>query len=107
MGLWALSRIFSQTGLVNSREFFDFIYIFARSWLSGFLAILIPNGLGVREIVLIDLLVSGNIVSKNLSTIISTLSRLILLFAEFGWLILAIFVNRSPKKQKYIESTIE
>lgn len=107
MGLWALSQIFSQTAFVNPREFFNFIYIFARSWLSGFLAILIPNGLGVREIVLKELLINANIVSNDLSTIISTLSRLLTLLAEFGWLILAIFVNRIPKKHKYIESIIE
>ena len=107
LSLWMLSQIFSQTTLVNPREFFNFIYIFARSWLSGFLAILIPNGLGVREIVLKDLLVNGNIVSRDLSAIISTLSRLLMLLAELGWLTLAFFVNRNPKKQKYIESIIE
>lgn len=107
IGLWALSKIFSQTDLVNLQEMLNFTYSFARSWLSGFLAILIPNGLGVREIVLTELLVEVNNVSSSVSTIISTLSRLLMLFAEFGWLILAIFVNCKLKKQRYIESIIE
>lgn len=107
LSLWMLSQIFSQTVIVNLRDSFNFIYIFARGWLSGFLAILIPNGLGIRELVLKDLLVTGNIVSKDLSTIIAALSRLLMLLAEFGWLTLAFFVNRDPKEQKYIESIIE
>lgn len=107
MSLWAVNRIFFQTSLVNLRELLDLTYTFARSWLSGFLAILIPNGLGVREIVLNELLVDVNAVSKNLSTIISTSSRLLMLIAEFSWLIVAIFLNRKPKNQRYIESIIE
>lgn len=99
LSLWMLSRVFSQTAFVNLREFFDFIYIFARSWLSGFLAIFIPNGLGIRELVLKDLLVTGNTVSKDLSTIIAALSRVLMLLAEFGWLAFAFIVNRNPKNR--------
>ena len=71
------------------------------------MAILIPNGLGVREIVLNELLVEVNNISNNVSVIISTLSRLLMLFAEFGWVILAIFMNSKLKKQEYTESIIE
>jgi hypothetical protein len=107
IGLWALSYTFSPTDFINPQKFLDFTYSFARSWLSGFLAILIPNGLGVREIVLNELLVEVNNISNNVSVIISTLSRLLMLFAEFGWVILAIFMNSKLKKQEYTESIIE
>jgi len=79
------------------------IYAFARSWVSGFLAILIPNGLGVREVVLKKQLLTMGLLDGAKAALASTASRLTMLLAELTWIIPTIilktrFVDKNKPK---------
>jgi len=78
------------------------IYAFCLSWLGGFLAVLIPNGLGVRETVLNALLESELGFAASAAVVISVASRVLLFLAELGWLMLALLIKQKPPAdQKY------
>lgn len=78
------------------------IYAFCLSWLGGFLAVLIPNGLGVRETVLNALLESQVGFAAYAAVIISVVSRVLLFLAELGWLLFALLMKQyPPAEQKY------
>ena len=78
------------------------IYAFCLSWLGGFLAVLIPNGLGVRETVLNALLESQAGFSSSAALVVSVASRVLLFLAELGWLMLTLLIKQKPPaEQKY------
>lgn len=78
------------------------IYAFCLSWLGGFLAVLIPNGLGVRETVLNTLLESQAGLAASAAVVISVASRVLLFLTELGWLLLALLIKQNPfADQKY------
>ncbi len=78
------------------------IYAFCLSWLGGFLAVLIPNGLGVRETVLNSLLESQAGLAASAAVVISVASRVLLFLTELGWLMLALLIKQKPPaEQKY------
>jgi len=72
------------------------IYAFCLSWLGGFLAVLIPNGLGVRETVLNALLESQLGFAASAAVVISVASRVLLFLAELGWLLFALLIKQNP-----------
>jgi len=80
----------------------EHVYAFCLAWLGGFLAVLIPNGLGVRETVLNALLESQLGFAASAAIVISVASRVLLFLAELGWLILALLIKQNPPAdQKY------
>jgi len=80
---------FSTPDILKFRDLFLNVYIFSRSWITGFLTVIIPNGLGIRELVLKDLLSLELGLKIELAILISTSSRLILFFVEGLWFIWA------------------
>jgi glycosyltransferase 2 family protein len=60
--------------------------IFSLAWLAGFLVVFIPSGLGLREVVLANLLVSTFGFSINQASILSLLIRLTTTLAEIIWI---------------------
>lgn len=80
----------------------EHVYAFCLAWLEGFLAVLIPNGLGVRETVLNALLESQLGFAASAAVVISVASRVLLFLAELGWLLLALLIKQNPAAdQKY------
>lgn len=87
--LMLIQFAFSTTDTFKFSDLFLNVYIFSRSWITGFLTVIIPNGLGIRELVLKDLLGLELGLKNDLAILISTLSRLILFFVEGLWFIWA------------------
>lgn len=100
VGLWAMEQAFSLKIEMNIENLVSYVYSFARAWVSGFLMVFIPNGLGVREVVLKDLLVEVGQVGSTTAVLISTSYRLVIMAAELGWVILMVLVNRRQIEKK-------
>lgn len=99
-GLSMISRVFSLEIHLSLKNLMGFVYSFARAWVTGFLTILIPNGLGIREVVLKELLIEVNHIGPSVSVLVSTSYRLVMMAAELGWVILAILLNRRRLNKK-------
>ncbi len=97
LGLRLISAGFSYpAGLQFWSALWKHIYAFCLSWLGGFLAVLIPNGLGVRETVLNALLESQLGFAASAAVVISVASRVLLFLAELGWLLFALLIKQNP-----------
>ncbi|HQC21672.1 MAG TPA: hypothetical protein PLO92_07565 [Anaerolineaceae bacterium] len=97
VGLRLVSAGFSYpAGLPFWSALWRHIYAFCLSWLGGFLAVLIPNGLGVRETVLNALLESQVGFASSAAVVISVASRVLLFLAELGWLLFALLLKQNP-----------
>ena len=94
-GLWMIFRLFSIEIGMTSKEIIGFVYAFARAWTSGFLVIFVPNGIGVREAVLRELLGVINQIGAAKAVLISTAYRLVMMAAEFVWVLLVVSLKRS------------
>ncbi len=103
IGLRLVSAGFSYpTALPFWSALWEHVYAFCLAWLGGFLAVLIPNGLGVRETVLNALLESQVGFAASAALVVSVASRVLLFLAELGWLILALLKKQNPPAdQKY------
>ena len=103
IGLRLVSAGFSYpTALPFWSALWEHVYAFCLAWLGGFLAVLIPNGLGVRETVLNALLESQVGFAASAAVVISVASRVLLFLAVLGWLMLALLIKQKPPaEQKY------
>jgi uncharacterized membrane protein YbhN (UPF0104 family) len=77
LGIWCLIYSVTPTEYVNLLQI---VGIFAISWVIGFIILITPSGIGVRESVLIILL--SSIISIELAAIISILSRILFTLGE-------------------------
>jgi len=66
--------------------------VFTISWLIGFFIIVIPGGLGIRELVLTALLTSIVGVNAEISNTTAVTLRLITLIVELFWILFALFL---------------
>ncbi len=92
--LYLLIISFSDQLDYSWQQLFTSTYIFTRSWLSGFLAFFIPNGLGVREIILKDLLTLELGIQFEYASLIATFSRLMLFLTEGLWILVGISLTK-------------
>ncbi len=67
-----------------------FFYLVA--WLIGFLIVFMPAGLGIREVVLSSLLVTGMGISLEYASAISVLTRFLILLAELEYLLVGLLL---------------
>lgn len=93
-GLSMIFRVFSLEISMSFKDIAGFVYSFARAWVSGFLAVFVPNGIGVREVVLKDLLNVTNQTDSTKAVLISTTYRLVMMAAEFAWVLLVVLLKR-------------
>ena len=100
IGLWAMKQAFSLEFALTIENLANYVYSFARAWVSGFLMVFIPNGLGVREVVLKELLVEVGEIGSTPAVLISTSYRLVIMAAELGWVVLMVLVNRRQMEKK-------
>jgi hypothetical protein len=74
--------------------------MFSIAWLIGFFSILVPSGLGVREIVLANLLVKSIGLLPGQASAAALLSRMIALLGELIWLLIGVLIQLSrPQPQ--------
>lgn len=83
--------------------------IFAASWLVGFLVVLVPSGLGVREWTLNYLLVAQTGLSADAAAFIAVVARLAIIIAELSLLLWAttrsassLWGNRSKEDRPHV-----
>jgi len=69
---------------------FQATFIFSLSWLIGFAVIVVPSGLGVRELTLHILLVSQLALFPEAASIVAVVSRLLFFLVEVMWLFIGI-----------------
>ncbi|GEM_PF-723035 len=87
---WAIQfigGIFVRSGLDGNA--WGIIAATALAWAAGFLVLLVPSGLGVRELSLVVLLQRLGLVDTNLALLMATLSRVFLLASELIWVLLS------------------
>ncbi len=82
---------------------------FAISWLVGFLALIIPSGLGVREMVLASLLTASPTYSTANMAAVAVIMRFLLVSGEFIWIGLSQAISgciqRFDKNKMHKDST--
>lgn len=100
-GIWVMNGLglFFLSGSIRSQTLDDFVPLVAGNtlaWLAGFITVLSPAGLGVREIVLTTLL--GSISGASFAALVAVMSRAMMIITELlGALIAAIDQYRTPK----------
>lgn len=77
---------------VELNSIFEFIKIYALSWLIGYLVVLAPGGLGVQEITMSTLL--GKIIPVPVALIIVIVFRIVLYISELIALSVGLYLNR-------------
>ena len=75
-------------------DVFEATFIFSLSWLAGFVVLIVPSGLGVREFILANLLVSQSTLNVQTATVVAVLSRFFIYLAEIAWLLLGLLMTR-------------
>ncbi|GAP08153.1 hypothetical protein ATHL_03054 [Anaerolinea thermolimosa] len=73
--------------------FITFCGIYALSWLVGFLFVIVPSGLGIREYFLASILMTTLNVSMDVGNAISVVLRLLGFMAEFFWILVGVIVE--------------
>jgi hypothetical protein len=92
-------------GLASVAGLVEFTFIFATSWLVGFLIVFVPSGLGVREQVLSTWLTSTLRLSAAQAGAVSVLSRLLISLVELFWLALGLGLRRAGKHPVEVNSS--
>jgi len=91
-GCYGLSLIWLMTAfdIQHNATVFQATFIFSLSWLIGFAVIVVPSGLGVRELTLHNLLVSQLALFPEAASIVAVVSRLLFFLVEVMWLFIGI-----------------
>lgn len=100
--LLVVISIFPGEGRSINTLFFSSINIYSIAWLIGFIVIIVPGGLGIRESILAILLTNTFRIEYSVSVTIAVLVRLISLITELIWITVAILLLKKEKKQKQI-----
>jgi hypothetical protein len=86
---WCLLSLAMMLGYHTTRPPGDVLLAFSTafsiSWLAGFMAPLVPSGIGVREVALSSLLVTATGMSNSAATSAAILMRVVTSAAELAW----------------------
>jgi len=93
ISFWYLIRSIT---FISNYNIFIVIGIFAISWVIGFLSLVTPSGLGVREISLIYLL--GKFMTIPLATLISLFARIVFILGELISFALSLILRFKTRK---------
>ena len=74
-------------GVSNQGNVTDAIFIFTSAWLVGFIAIIVPSGLGVREFTMATLLVAVMMLPSDMAGAIAVISRFLTYVVEISWIV--------------------
>jgi uncharacterized membrane protein YbhN (UPF0104 family) len=98
---WAIVR---DVGGTEARLFPLSVGAFAAAWTAGFLVVLAPAGLGVREGVLIAFL--GGPLGVPKATVVAICSRLLMSLGDAIWAGLALFASRGSRQVTVSEAAV-
>ena len=85
-----MSLVAQGFGLQNIGNLVDFTFLFGFAWLAGFLVVFVPSGLGIREVVLSNLLTSILGIPAVQASALSVTSRFVISLAELAWILVAL-----------------
>lgn len=102
VGLWlgygaAIYCLIGAVAVWTSQALAIAIAAFALAWLAGFLAILLPSGLGLRELGLTYLLSGYAGLTQSEATAVSVLGRVCVLIGELLFIVLALILDRRAR----------
>lgn len=79
---------------------FDVMAIVSAGWLAGFIAIIIPAGIGVREWAIANLMAHYLHLSPTLAEFTAVTFRVIMTLSELVWLIIGLYLHSRPSNSK-------
>lgn len=97
--LLGLSLYLIYVGVLGTNIFWSvqhvlqLISMFSISWISGFIAFIVPNGLGVRDLTLKGLLTTTFALDLQYAAILAIISRILLLIAEGLWIVIGALIK--------------
>ncbi len=103
IGMWLLNGLVFQIAsiclLPNGIQFpigntIQFISGYSAAWLAGFFAVFVPAGIGIREIVLSNIVLQILPITTGQASAISVLTRLFITLSEFAWVIIGFLLKR-------------
>lgn len=83
---WVLQRTIAIVSLPPQSSVIAMASVYSTSWLAGFLALIVPSGVGVRELALTSLLANVGIAVSSQAAAIAILMRFVLIAGELVWL---------------------
>ena len=92
-----------RQGAFTLQDWLSYSTLFSVAWLAGFLVIFIPSGLGLREVVLSNLLVTNFNISTNQASALSVLMRLAIVLAEILWIVFGIMAKLRKKTDAILD----
>jgi len=81
-------------GFTGNLDLLESTFMFSLSWLTGFIVVFVPSGLGVREIALSTLLATRTGLNYEHASLISIMLRFCVLLAEASWAICGFLMTR-------------
>lgn len=96
LSLYVLSKAVSETFSIDCIPYV--IGVFTLAWLAGFISFLIPGGIGVRESIIIGMLIT--IVPKPYPFMIAVLARILWSMNELAFFAFSVFIDKW-----YLQST--
>lgn len=99
----SLSWLLNAFGVEHSTDLFETTFFFSFAWLVGFVILIVPSGLGVREFALSSLLIFQYKLPPETASAIAVNSRLSIYLAEIAWLILSLLLSQiRPNNRKFL-----
>lgn len=90
VGIYFLSN---SMGIINNINIFDYSFIYSIAWLVGFLIIIIPSGLGVRESIYSLLLVQWGSMSSGNAATIAIMTRIFISAGEVFFILIGLLIR--------------
>lgn len=90
----SVSFMLITTGFSGQVTWSQAIFMYSVAWFIGFLVIIVPTGLGVREATLAQLLASTTTLSAGTTSAIAIMARLLIYISELIWLIIGLILTR-------------
>lgn len=100
LSLFSLLNVFSAE---YNGNFIEPIALFTLSWLAGFLVIIVPSGLGIREFALVNLLASLSILDVQTAIIVAVTARFTIYLTEVIWLSIGFLITRMRANHGLVE----
>jgi len=90
----SLILLLNAFSIEHNYDIFKPIFIFSLAWLIGFVILIVPSGLGIREFALSNLLISQYTLPIEVASAIAVTSRFSIYLAEIAWLIIGLYLAR-------------
>lgn len=99
----ALTLLLQAFNIDYNGSIFQSTYLFTLSWLIGFIILIVPSGLGIREFVLAELLTTYAQTSGEMASAIAISMRFSTYLGEIVWLILSVALTHTFLKVSWLK----